>query len=257
MIRNNKLIDIVRIGFSLAKVTFRLRIENSYLGVFWYLLNPLILFFILYSVRQAAFSGEEIPFFSLYLLLGIAGFNFMKSVITGAIDVISSNPDYIKSINRVAPESLVVSVVFHSFFSHIFEFIMVIALSLYLGAPLVGLLAYPVVLLIFSLLLLGVAFIFSSVGTYVSDLNNIWLIVSQLLLLATPIFYVIYPGSILYFINLFNPLFYFLEIVRPLVIYGKMPANFLLSTFSGFTIIYLAVGVAVFRHFKKKFAELI
>ena len=91
MVKINKIKNILRISLALAKVNFNLRIEGSYLGVLWYLLNPLILFAVLWFVKEAAFAEVKINYYPLYLLIGIAGFNFFKQAITSSIDAISSN----------------------------------------------------------------------------------------------------------------------------------------------------------------------
>ncbi len=43
--------NILRISLILAKTNFKLRIEGSYLGILWYLLNPLALFLILLLIK--------------------------------------------------------------------------------------------------------------------------------------------------------------------------------------------------------------
>ena len=225
-----KLQEIIRLSISLAKVNFRLRIEGSYLGIFWYLLNPLALFLVLFFVKKTAFADIEIPFYPLYLLIGIAGFNFFKQAISESIDSINHNSDYIKSINRVAPESLVIAVVLQSAFSHIFEFILIIGMAIYFQISFTGFLLYPLIFGLFFLLTLGISFIFAAIGAYVNDLDNIWIIISQLLLLATPVFYSISENSLIYKVNLLNPLFYFLEISRNLLIYNKLSSLFLMLT---------------------------
>lgn len=256
---NNKyeIKEILRVGISLAKANFRLRIEGSYLGILWYLLNPLILFLVLYFVKEAAFSDISIPFFPLYLLIGISGFNFFKQAITGSIDVINTNPDYLKSINKVNPESLVVGVVFQSIFSHIFEFILIIALAAYLQVSALGFLFYPLIFGLFVLFTLGISFIFATIGVFVSDLSNVWAIISQLLFLATPIFYNIEQASLIYKVNLFNPLFYFLEISRNLLIYSRPSSFFLTAVMTIASFFFLFIGLFIFRRYKKKFAELL
>lgn len=257
MIKKYKLKDILRMSLSLAKVNFRLRIEGSYLGIFWYLLNPLALFLVLLFIKETAFTGIEIPHYSLYLLIGIAGFNFLKQAITGSIDSINTNPDYIKSINKIAPESLVLSVVWRAIFSHIFELILIICLAIYLQVSLLGFLFYPLAFALFVLLITGISFIFATVGAYVNDLNNIWAIISQLLLLATPIFYNISADSLIYQVNLFNPLFYFLNITREMIIYQKIPSLFITLIFIVLSFTSLLIGILVFNRHKKKFAELL
>lgn len=257
MIKRRKLKDIIRVSISLAKVNFRLRIEGSYLGIFWYLLNPLILFLVLYFVKKTAFAGIEIPFYPLYLLIGIAGFNFFKQAITESIDVINTNPDYIKSTNKIAPESLVMAVVFQAVFSHIFELALIIALAIYFKVSLIGFLLYPFIFGLFFLLTLGISFIFATIGAYINDLDNIWIILSQLLLLVTPIFYSIAAGTLIYKVNLLNPLFYFLEITRQLIIYNSLPSDLLMIMMTILSFASLTIGILVFSKHKKKFAELL
>lgn len=253
----HKLKSIIRVSLALAKVNFNLRIEGSYLGVLWYLLNPLILFAVLFFVKETAFSEVKIPYYPLYLLIGITGFNFFKQAITNSIASINTNSEYIKSINNIAPETLVVSAVLEAAFSHIFEFLLILALTLYLKISLIGLLFYPLVFIALLFLTIGVAFIFATVGVYVSDLNNVWIIISQLLLLATPIFYSVQAESLIYKVNLFNPLFYFLEISRSLIINTQLPSLIISTTMIIFSLISFFVGIIIFKTHQKKFAELL
>lgn len=257
MFKINKIQNIFRISLALARVNFRLRIEGSYLGILWYLLNPLILFSVLFFVKEAAFSEVHIPYFPLYLLIGISGFNFFKQAITNSIKSINTNYEYIKSINNIAPETLVISSVFEAAFSHIFEFLMIVGMALYLQIPLSGLIIYPFIFFTFFLLTLGIAFIFATIGVYVSDLDNIWIILSQLLLLATPIFYILNPLTIVYRLNLLNPLFYFLELSRGLIIKAEISSYPFLATMIIAGFIFFASGIFVFKAHQKKFAELL
>jgi len=257
MSRINKLSKTIRLSLSLAKANFRLRIEGSYLGILWYLLNPLILFIVLLFVKKTAFSSINIPFYSLYLLIGISGFNFFKQAITESIGAISTNPDYIKSINKVSPESLVTAVIFQSIFSHVFEFILIIGLAIYFQVSALGFLFYPLLFGLFVILTLGISLICATIGAYINDLNNIWVIVSQLLLLATPIFYSINPDTLIYKLNLLNPLFYFIEIARKLLIYSQAPSLFLAGAMIILSGVSLSLGIFIFNRYKKKFAELL
>jgi ABC-type polysaccharide/polyol phosphate export permease len=257
MVKINKLRNILRISLALARVNFNLRIEGSYLGILWYLLNPLVLFVVLFFVKETAFAEVKIDYYPLYLLIGIAGFNFFKQAISGSIDAISSNYEYIKSINNIAPETLVISAVIQAIFSHIFEFILIFGLAIYLKISLLGLLFYPIIFLVFVMLVLGISFIFATVGVYVSDLNNVWIILSQLIMLATPIFYGINSSSLIYKINLANPLFYFLEAARSIIITSSPPTLFIMSALIIFSLLSFIIGVLIFKKHQKKFAELL
>jgi len=106
-----KLKETLRLSLSLAKATFRLRIEGSYLGILWYLLNPLFLFLVFMMIRQSSSLATGVMFYPLYLFLGIAAFNFFRATISAAIASISNNPNYIKSTNMVSTESIVCAAV--------------------------------------------------------------------------------------------------------------------------------------------------
>ena len=255
--KSNSFQNILRTSASLAKAKFRLRMEGSYLGIFWYLLKPLTLFLLILFIKAAAFSQVVIPYYPLYLFMGITAVNFFRTVLSDSINAISASADHIKSINNVAPEVLVLSKVFLAVYSHVFEFALIAVLMLVLNISLVGLLFYPLIFACFVVMVAGIAFIFATIGVYINDFSNIWAIAAQLLFFATPTFYAIVPGSSVYIANLFNPLFYFLDISRSAVIYSSWPPLGMIAVLvvgSGF---FLTIGLAIFKRYKHKFSELV
>jgi len=252
-----KIKKIIKVSISLAKINFILRTEGSYLGIFWYLLNPLIMFLIIISIKKYALSNIQVENYPLYLFMGITGFNFFKQALSNAITSIRSNTDYIKSINTLEPEVLVVSGVFQVVFSHLFEFILIIGFMIYYKIFLAGLLFYPLIFFFFLILTLGLSFIFATIGMYIYDFDNVWIILTQLLFFISPIFYVIKKGDFIYYFNLINPLFYFLTLARSAVInFTTAPLWIILGMFF-FSFSSLIIGLLVFNRFKNKFTELI
>jgi ABC-type polysaccharide/polyol phosphate export permease len=245
----------LRISLTFAWTNFRLRNEGSYLGVAWYLLGPLALFFIILSIQHSAFSGSTIPYYPIYLLIGITGFNFFRQSIAFSIRVIGANAEFVKSINNISIGTFVVSAVLEAFFSHLFEIVLVAAFMVYFGVPLVGILLYPLALLVFLPFVIGASFFCAALGAQVSDLDNLWIILSQLFLFATPIFYVTAPGSFIHSLNLFNPLAYFLNVAREFVIFRQFAP---VSTFAGLLglgAIACLIGIGFFEKKKHSFAE--
>ena len=251
----SQLSETIRVAYALATVNFRLRIEGSYLGIFWYLLKPLAFFFVLLLVSQTAFATQEIKHFPLYLLIGIAGFNFFRDAIGDSIDVISNNPSYLKSINSVRAEALVISVIIQNIFSHIFEFLLIVILAAFSGVSILGLAYYLPILLLFAFFVLGLAFISATIGVFINDLGNIWAIAAQILLFATPIFYAIQTGGLLYLLNLANPLYHFLNAGRAAIISGQLPALPDLAFLAGGGLLSVLAGWNIFNRYKKSFAE--
>jgi ABC-type polysaccharide/polyol phosphate export permease len=66
---------IMCLSWALALARFKLRIAGRYLGIFWYVLEPLAFFIILLSLQVNVGAGS-IPHYSAYLLLGLIMTNF-------------------------------------------------------------------------------------------------------------------------------------------------------------------------------------
>ena len=90
---------------------------------------------------------------------------------------------------------------------------------------------------------------------YFVDLDNIWNFASRLLFFATPIFYSLTKGTRLFYLNLFNPIYYFIDASRNLVLYGRMPELFIVIGCIFYALVFFIVGQAIFKKLKNKFAE--
>ncbi len=251
----NKLKSTWGLGIQLAKAGFKLRNEGSYLGIFWYLLNPLLLFGLLFLVFSDRL-GAGIPEYALYLLLGVVMFNFFQnSTIESTRTIAKDYSGLIKSIN-FPRESLVFGVVLKNLFSHFFEIIL-FAIVLIAIVPAYNLIFYPLILLIFCIFIYGSCLLLTALTVYFVDLENIWNFAVRLLWLGTPIFYAIGGQTRLFYANLLNPLYYFITITRESIIYGRMPALWLILGGLIYSLIFVLAGTIVFNKLKAKFAELI
>lgn len=256
MIKDTNTFKILRLSISLAKINFKLRNEGSYLGVFWYLLNPLLLFLIIFFVRDQAFSYKNIPEYPIYLLIGILVYGFFINTLSASISVISSNSNFVKSV-KIPLESLVIAKVMQSLFSHMFEVILLCVLSILFSVSIGGVFLYIVGIICFSAFILGLSFIFATIGVYVNDLKNIWVAISHALLFLTPIFYFLQEDTMLYQLNQFNPLFYFITFSRSVFLYRTIPETYILAVMILSSVLMLLFGLSIFGRYRARFAELI
>lgn len=244
----------LRLSFSLAKTQFKLRNEGSYLGVFWYLLDPLAMFSII-LILGGVITKTDIKNYPIYLLLGLIMFNFFRQMTINSTNSIVANTHFIKSM-KISSESFVVSVAIQSFFSHIFELAILLFFMIFFKVPLIGFFFYPAIFLFLFLFSIGASFILATLGVYINDINNVWSVFINLLWFSTPIFYVISVGGAT-FINKLNPMFYFVNIAREIVI-GN--ADFSAGQFIGTAFLstaFFLAGLIVFEKCKNNFAELI
>jgi len=256
MEKSNNFKNFWQLSFQLAKAGFKLRNEGSYLGILWYLLNPLLLFLLLLFVFSDRL-GSNITSYPLYMLLGIILFNFFQNATTESTrTIIRDYSGIIKSIN-FPKESLIGSLVLKTLFSHIFEIILFIVFLLIFKSSLVGLIFYPIILFFFCVFVFGTCLIFSSLTVYFIDLESVWAFASRLIWLGTPIFYAIGGQTRLFYINLLNPLYYFITISREIMIYSKMPELWVIFGAVFYSLLFLLAGMIIFNKLKIKFAEMI
>ncbi len=247
--------QIFTLSLAIATAEIKLKNEGSYLGIFWYLLNPLLMFLLLLAIF-ATRLGQDIPHYPLYLLLGIIVFNFFQQTTTESTKIIRQNSRLIKSID-FPRESLIVAVLLKALFSHMWEMILFTIIALSSGTPMGGILFYPLVLILFCLFCLGAAFLLSCVAVYFTDLENIWAFAVRLIWFGTPIFYAISGQNRLFLINLFNPVHYFITITRDVVIYSRPPQLWMATGAACYAILFLMIGQQVFSKLKVKCAEMI
>jgi len=243
-----------RLSFSLAVAQFKLRNEGSYLGIFWYLLDPLAMFSII-LILSGVLTNTNIKNYPVYLLLGLIMFNFFRQTTINSTNSIVANAAFIKSM-KISSEVFVISVAIQSFFSHLFELVILLFFIIFFKIPLIGFFLYPAVFLFLFLFSLGASFILASIGVYVNDINNVWSVFINILWFSTPIFYVISDGGPA-IINKLNPMFYFVSIAREIVIGGSIFPTGQLIEIAVLSVIFFLSGLVIFEKFKTKFAELI
>ncbi len=246
--------EILRLSITLAQAEFKLKNEGSYLGILWYLLNPLLMFSLLLFIFSQQL-GKNIEHYPLYLLFGIILFNLFRIVTTESTRVIYEHRLLIKS-TKFPIEALVGALIFKALFSHIFEIIVFVFTLWVFHIPIVNIIFYLPILLCLTLFLYGFALVLASLTIYFMDLENIWAFMVQVLWFLTPIFYAAELNSHIFFVNLFNPMYYFITLGRQIIIYTSHPSTWLLAGMLGYTILMLFVGQLIFSRLKQKFSEL-
>jgi|TARA_B100001971_G_C18229292_1_gene562830 ABC-type polysaccharide/polyol phosphate export permease len=242
------------LGLQLSKVNFKLKNEGSFLGVFWYLLEPLLLFLILINLR--VFFGNGIDEYALYLLIGLIMYNFFLGVSLKSTILILGNAQLIKSV-KINFSSLIISNIMEGIYSHIFEIILFMVFMVYFKVQLLWILVYPLIFVFYVIFIMGVSFILATIGILINDLRNAWRVIARIMFFVTPIFYLIEKGTALYYVNLFNPLYYFITVSRELVVYGRVPSAFMINMVMFISLFTFLIGIIVFNKYKNKFAEMV
>jgi len=246
----------LRLSTVIAKAEIKSRNEGSYLGVLWYLLNPLLMFSLLLAVFSPRL-GRDILQYPLYLLLGIIMFNFFQQATTESTRIIRHNDKLIKSVN-FSKAALVAAMILKTLFSHACEMALFVLIALFFKVSVVGaIFPYFLILILFCLFCFGVSLILSALTVYFIDMENVWGFAVKLLWFATPVFYGTGGQSRLFLMNLSNPMYYFITAARDVVVYRHNPEPWVLAGAVFYSLLSLGVGVFTYNKLKAQFAEMI
>jgi lipopolysaccharide transport system permease protein len=240
------------------------RYKGSVLGIFWSLVNPLLMLtlytFIFSEVFKAKWSGgsDSKTEFALVLFIGLIVFTVFTESVNRAPSLIISNVNYVKKVVfplETLPVVVLGAAIFHASISLT---IWLIAYVFVFGLPHLTVMYLPVVLLPFLLMTLGFCWFLASVGTYLRDVSQFMVMLTSVLMFISPIFFSINSFPEKYrFLLFFNPLTPAIEICRDVLFWGK-PPNFhhlTMYLFAGSLIAWL--GFAWFQITRKGFADVL
>ena len=246
--------------FLLTAKDFKLKYRRSVLGIFWSMLNPLLLMIVFTSVFTILLRSQPVGMpFAVFYVTGALVFNLFNEATTNAMTSVISNalliqkvyiPKYIFPIEKCA----------FSFVNTIFSIFAVFLVLLYyffkgeVHFHLTVFFVFLPILFVF-LFAVGVSLILSSVAVFFRDIIHIWGVLTTILFYLTPL---IYPIGILenYGIGTvvkLNPLYYFVDDFRKLLVLGQIPSlmHFVINLTVCFCTIIL--GLFIFKKTQDKF----
>lgn len=234
---------------------FRVRYRNMSLGMFWSLLNPLVMMALLTFVFTRIFRSD-IPHFPLFVLCGIVPFNFFSLSWITATTSIVDNARLIKrvSIPRVlVPASTVIGNVMHTFIQLALLLFLVI---LYGYRPNVYWFWLPVIWLLTVVFVCGLSLATSALNVIIRDMRYVVESTNLVLFWLVPIFYPFsaIPGD-LREVYQFNPVAALVLALRQILLEGVSPAFSLLSKLGLVSLLSLVVGYLLFRRLERRFYE--
>jgi ABC-type polysaccharide/polyol phosphate export permease len=240
--------------------------KRTVLGQAWSLLNPIaqmitysVVFSLLLKAKPDQGNPSGLDVFALWLSCGLLPWLFFNNVVTTGMSSLIGNGNLIKKV-YFPRETLVISNALSWLFTFCIEMtVLVAALLIFGGRPLLYLPATLFFMLVLGLLALGISLMLSVANVYFRDTQHFVTIVMQVWLYATPI---MYPVSIIEnekpgLVGLYrsNPMERFTEIFRNTLYDGRWPS---LANSVFVVVVSLAVlvaGYAVFKRYEGRLAE--
>lgn len=252
----NVMIAMKRYKFLIQQMVsrdFKTKYKRSILGIFWSFLNPLLSMLVQYFVFSNLFK-QDIPYYHVYLLIGVVMFNFFAESCGMTLNSILGNSNLITKVyvpKYIYPLVRVISSSVNLFISLIPLFIIIICSGINLTKAIWLSIFGFLCLIIFSL---GLGLFLSTSMVFFRDTQFLWSVVSMMWMYATPIFYPesIIPDNIVAVIKC-NPLYYYVNFVRSCIIDGVSPEPRVYFISIMCSLGMLILGALVFKKNQDKF----
>jgi len=181
--------------WDLARRDFIGRYKGSMLGVIWSLFNPLFMLVVYTIVFSGAFKarggiGEESKItFAIILFSGMIIHNLFAECLNRSPNLIISQPNYVKKVVfplEIMPLVALLSALLHFLVSFcvLLIFCLLAGITIYPGVLLTPIIITPLVLMI-----MGLSWIFASLGVYLRDIAQVMGMLTTVALFLAPVFY--------------------------------------------------------------------
>ena len=238
-----------------VKKEIRGKYKNSFLGVIWSFLNPLLQI-VVYAVVFQVILKNPMENYAIFLCCGLIPWTFFSSTITRSAFTMIENGNIIKKV-YFPREILPISIVTSEAVNFMISTIIILGFVIFGGIGLSKyIIFYPIVVLAQYLLLIGISLIVSSISVYVRDLQHLIGVAMQLLFYATPIVYSseTIPENFKWVLNL-NPMTHIINGYRSIFYNQTMIEIVPILTLILISIITCIIGYIIFEKLQKGFAE--
>lgn len=238
-----------------VKKEIRGKYKNSFLGILWSFLNPLLQIAV-YAIVFPLILRNTQENYVIFLCCGLIPWTFFSTAISRCAFTMIENGNIIKKV-YFPREILPISVVTSEAVNFLISTIIILAFVLFSGLGITKyVLLYPIIYIAQYLLLLGISLIVSSICVYVRDLQHFIGIFLQLLFYATPIVYAAdtIPANFAWILNL-NPMTYIINGYRDIFYNQTMPDIAGVFILIAIELVLIVVGYLIFNKLQKGFAE--
>ena len=238
--------------YQLVKKDIQLKYRNSYLGVLWTLLEPLLTMMVLVLVFSKLYHNTKD--FPVYILTGRLLYSFFSNTTRSALKSVRANAGMIKKV-YVPKYMYPCASVLSGYIQFVISLIILAAVMVYCGiTPTWHLLEAVLPLTIVFVMAMGAGLWLSTLAVFFRDLEYLWGVALMLLMYACAIFYKVETvvGENNRWVFRLNPLYAVIENFRDAVYGNTMNLQVMLYSLI-FSVVLFFSGVVVFYKNQDKF----
>jgi len=246
----------------IKKLTLReikARYKQSFLGLFWVILNPfflmLIMSFVFSKIMRLGNLGVPYP---VFLYAGLLPWTFFSVSLSSSMDVFFGNSSLLKKI-YFPRQILVLSNLLAKAFDFFLSSLIFFGLMLFFRVPfsLYILLFIPIYILHF-LFTYSLALILASLNLFYRDIQYLFNLILTLWFYLTPIIYSVeyFPEEYRWIFKI-NPMSVFINAYRQVLLGGAWPSWSSLGVGAFVTVLLFIIANVIFQKLQKNFADVV
>lgn len=237
---------------------FKVKYRRSVLGILWSVLNPLFTMLVITQVFGLLLK-VQVPNFATYYIVGWSIWNFFSEATSLSMGSVLAGASLIKKV-YIPKYIFPIEKCIFALINLLLSLIAVVAVMLIQGVyPTWTALLAPLPILYCFVFSVGFSLILSALTVYFRDIQHLYSVLLTVWLYLTPI---IYPmsliegsenGALIRTIIHCNPLYYYVEYFRDVMMYGTVPSLVDNLICIGIALVSLALGSFIFSKAQKKF----
>lgn len=250
--------DILRI---LVERNLKVRYRGSILGVYWSLLNPLLMTAVYAAIFGQAFAeyyNNSIISYTLAAFTGMVVINFFSTSTSQALSSIVNSGSLLNKMSLPMSAFPISAIAANLYQLCIGTFPLLVIVALIVSQSLFNALALILPLTGLVVICTGVGLFMAAMNVFFRDLPYFYELITFGLWISSPVFY---PASIvpeeIKALLVFHPISPIIESVRQIVLSGNSPDFGLMVPTLLSSIIFLALGWFSFQWLKPQFMDLL